>query len=318
MRLLPQLDKKDMSDRIRPISVWLFHDQQPGHIHQLEGLSRRLAAHADVQIKWIDTQSKRFYGYCLDAEFLRPKPDIIIGAGHSTHASLLWYKRKYGAFCTVLMTPSLPNALFDAIICPIHDGLKQGGRILNTRGMINTLSPQAGTRKDRHVMLIGGPSKHYYWQEPELVSQIRAICERTPHYDWHLYDSKRTPGSLTLRLKQAALGNLHLHSYADTPLARVEEALTHAKECWVSPDSASMLYEALTAGARVGVFDLQAAKTNRVVKGVEQLVDTRQITRFADWNLEQTMPKLDKPLWEAERAAIWLLHQYAQWQDAQR
>jgi mitochondrial fission protein ELM1 len=304
-----------MTQHIRPISIWLFHDQKPGHIHQLEGLRKRLAAHAEIQVKWIDTQSKRFYGYCLDAEFLRPKPDIIIGAGHGTHASLMWYKRKYQAFTAVLMTPSLPRSWFDAIICPEHDGLKQGGSILNTRGMINTIEPGTNTNRDQYLILIGGPSKHYYWQEPELVAQVQSLCQRTPERHWQLFDSLRTPPSFVTRVEKLALPNLQLNAYTDTPLARVEEALAQAEECWVSPDSASMLYEALTAGARVGVFDLQSARANRVVRGVESLVDTRQVLRFVDWQPELTLPRPTKPIWEADRAAIWLLHQYAKWQD---
>ena len=304
-----------MSHRLRPLTIWLFQDRKPGHIHQLEGLAKRLAAHADIRTQWIDTTNRRVYGYCQDAEFLRPTPDIIIGAGHSTHASLIYYKRKYRAFTAVVMTPTLPNMLFDAIISPEHDGLKQGGKILNTKGVINTLTPHPELKKDRNLILIGGSSKHYYWQEPELINQIQSLCKRSADTLWQLYDSYRTPKSFTEKLANLGLSNLNFHPFAHTTSNQLEEALNHCRQCWVTPDSGSMLYEALTAGAQVGVFDLQASGASRIVKGVAQLVDTRSIIRFADWQPETSMPRPEKPLWEAERAAIWLLHQYANWQE---
>lgn len=313
--LRPSEIEQPMSHRLRPLTVWLFQDRKPGHIHQLEGLAKRLAAHADIRTQWIDTTNRRVYGYCQDAEFLRPTPDIIIGAGHATHPSLVYYKRKYRAFTAVLMTPTLPNLLFDAIISPEHDGLKQGGKILNTKGVINTVTPHPELTKNRNLILIGGLSKHYQWKEKELIAQIQSLCQRTPDTLWHLYDSYRTPSTFREQLDDLCIGNLSLHPFAETPSTDLQEALNHCRQCWVTPDSGSMLYEALTAGAQVGVFDLKASGTSRIVKGVAQLVDTRSIIRFADWQPDMTMPRPEKTFWEAERAAIWLLHQYANWQE---
>jgi hypothetical protein len=76
---------------------------------------------------------------------------------------------------------------------------------------------------------------------------------------------------------------------------------------WVTPDSASMVFEALTAGADVGVFDLPVNPTSRVGRAIAQLADAQRITRFANWCAHGTLHPNTHPLAEADRCADWIL-----------
>jgi mitochondrial fission protein ELM1 len=67
-----------------------------------------------------------------------------------------------------------------------------------------------------------------------------------------------------------------------TPPDWLEEQLTQAGEVWVTPDSVSMVYEALTAGCRVGLFDLPSRPGSRVAKGVKDLLAQGYVSLFPE------------------------------------
>lgn len=82
--------------------------------------------------------------------------------------------------------------------------------------------------------------------------------------------------------------------------------LARAGQIWVSADSVSMVYEALTAGAAVGVLDVPRKRSSRISRGLDKLTGEGWITPFADW---QRHPRLKRPpqtFNEAERCARWI------------
>jgi hypothetical protein len=85
------------------------------------------------------------------------------------------------------------------------------------------------------------------------------------------------------------------------------EQLTRCGTVWVTPDSASMVFEALTAGADVGVFDLPVNPKSRVGRTIAHLADAQRITRFANWCAHGTLHPNLHPLAEADRCAIWII-----------
>jgi len=76
---------------------------------------------------------------------------------------------------------------------------------------------------------------------------------------------------------------------------------------WVTPDSASMVFEALSAGADVGVFDLPVNPKSRVGQAIARLADSQRITRFVRWCASGTLHPNLHPLAEADRCAEWIL-----------
>ena len=68
----------------------------------------------------------------------------------------------------------------------------------------------------------------------------------------------------------------------------------------------SPLYEALTAGVPTGLFELPEGSGGRIAQGLQQLLTDGLVTPFAQ---RPALAQAARPqLWEADRAARWLLH----------
>lgn len=275
----------------------------------------------DVHIYWLSARafSKLRPGTLRRDQSLQLpdiSPDIIIAAGHRTHLSLWMLAKRYRAFSVVLMKPSLPRRLFNAVICPQHDGLADGPRILSTLGVINKLSPQPDTQtKTQHLMLIGGPSKHYHWDQQRLLSQINQLCLQSPEHSWQAFTSPRTPEAFSEALTRLGHKNLQLHDFNTDNCADITSSLLTSAETWVSPDSVSMIYEALSAGSLTRVFDLKVArprKPSRVAQSIRHLIDHEWISSYSQWQQGLAHSTAPAPLQEADRAARWLLERYQQ------
>ena len=107
--------------------VWLIHDEKPGHCNQLLGLTQAFAELAPVEVCEIRAPSRASSLATLFAKSFAlgnqlSKPDLVVGAGHSTHLAILAARRAHGGKAVVLMKPSLPTSLFDLCIVPKHDG----------------------------------------------------------------------------------------------------------------------------------------------------------------------------------------------------
>ncbi len=306
------------------LNIWVFHDARPGHLSQLEGLVNRLSCHQKCEVNWFNvTQNKLNLQHILYIpEFLKHQtaPDLILGAGHRTHLSVLIAGLKFKAFTTLIMKPSLPSVLFNTVICPKHDGLEDSQKVLCTLGALNKITPASAMaeqpNRNKHIMLIGGPSKHFIFDETQLISSIQQICESNTLKVWHLSDSPRTPTSFIPNLQKLALTNLKLYSYSDDNFGALNTVLKQSAVTWVTPDSMSMVFESLTAGAKTAVFDMtlsRKGKPSRIAKQIRELINEGQVASFKSWQQEKgkmdSMERLthSPPLWEAERAALWLL-----------
>jgi hypothetical protein len=118
-------------------------------------------------------------GQCLLGAFNAgqnlPAPDLIIGAGHRTHFTVLAARRAHGGRAVVLMQPSLPLGWFDLCLIPEHDRPRDRPNVERTYGVLNTVLPASHAAPDRGLFLIGGPSAHHAWAEARMVEQILTV-----------------------------------------------------------------------------------------------------------------------------------------------
>lgn len=238
------------------------------------------------------------------AFFMPPKPEevlsLLIGAGHGTHLSLLALRRVHRCPIIVLMRPSLPGGFFDLRIEPRHDQGRESDICWLSDGPLNRMQP-ASARARHGLILLGGPSPHFTWDEDRLVTQIAELCDG--RCEWQLSGSRRTPASLLAALSTRALPGLTVHAADTLPPGWLLEHLPLARQCWVSPDSASMVYESLTAGCAVGVFDLPPRGGSRVAASMADLVSRNLVTAFADCPGNSQLPLPPQPFCEADRCA---------------
>ncbi|WJW75274.1 mitochondrial fission ELM1 family protein [Thiohalobacter sp. IOR34] len=290
--------------------IWRFLDGKPGHENQTAGLLAALAERLPVEVHELEVPpawqslvallSRRFPpGARL------PGPDLLLGAGHATHVAMLAARRARGGRIIVLMKPSLPLGLFDLCLIPEHDDPPQRANVIATRGVLNRVRPAPAKDPRRGLLLIGGPSRHFGWDAEALLDQIEAVLGDETGIGWRLCTSRRTPESFIEAL-QRRLGEaprLALVRWQDVDRDWLPVQLGEAARVWVTPDSVSMVYEALTAGAAVGLFDLPGAAGGRIQRGLARLEAEGLVTPFADWQAGALLRAPAEPFNEAARCA---------------
>ncbi len=252
------------------IRILILGDGKPGHENQSLGLAEAMSRLHPARIALVKTAG--FFGTMKQiAEVVRKSgsPDYLISAGHSTHLPLLCGARKYDALSIVLMKPSLPVGWFDWCVAPEHDfpqGLS-GKNVILTKGAPNRVVPSAGEKRGR-LALIGGPSKIHDWDGEALTRQIEELANIGP---LEVADSRRTPEGFLSELPKIVPG-IRIFPHQETAPCWLAGKLAETEEIHVTEDSVSMIYEALSSGARVGVLRMpRKTEDSRLLRGLEKL-----------------------------------------------
>lgn len=299
----------------QPLVIWRLMDGKPGHENQTLGLLKaleRLAAErgmaepqcldmplGDFRYTLWDWLFKRFR-----PGFLKPRPDLIIGAGHRTHWPMLCARRSFGGKAIALMSPSLPSACFDLVIAPAHDGLT-GRNVIVTQGVLNAMRPAELKRAGYTLVLIGGVSKHFVWNDAQVLAQLDEVMARHPQV--RITDSRRTPDAL--RAELAARWPVTYQPWEKCPPGWLAHELAVAENAWVTEDSVSMIYEALTAGCAVGLVGLEPAgsKAGRLARGIRQLEQEGLVSKLPALANGEVLRVAEPSLNEANRVVRLLL-----------
>ena len=289
--------------------VWVVSDGKPGHVNQSVGLAEALKRVTPTETHVIPSLPgwRAWLSLFIKAMPCKtlPKPDLIVGAGHATHVTLLAARHACGGHAVVLMKPSLPRSWFDLCIVPQHDGIAADAHTLVTEGALNRIRPSASRNAQKGLLLIGGVSRHFDWDSDAVQVQIKGILARAPETHWTLTTSRRTPADFLSGLPQYP--NLYIVPHTETSSDWLPSQLGQSGTVWITPDSASMVFEALTAGADVGVFDLPVNPKSRVGWTIAHLADAERITRFVRWAAHGKLHPNLHPLAEADRCADWIL-----------
>jgi mitochondrial fission protein ELM1 len=181
--------------------------------------------------------------------------------------------------------------------------------VLKTQGAINTVTPSDTHNQQSGLILLGGPSKHYHWNTTQVIDQITELVHAYPDINWQIANSRRSPIDLFKQIENV-LPDISLIDVNTVDNHWLPAQLATAGQVWVSPDSVSMVYESLTSGATVGSFILEKkGKKNRVVGGINLLIETNMLTSFDQWQLSHQLTPPPQQLNEAQRAADWILNQ---------
>jgi len=297
------------------VVIWAFTDGKAGHENQTRGLLAALGKHRPLDIRWIPVPAySSMLASLIAKRFLPgadlPTPDYLLGAGHRTHLPMIAARHARGGRSIVLMKPTLPRVWFDLCLIPQHDNT-DGANVLHTRGALNTVTP--GT-KDKHkgLILIGGPSRHHSWSEKALLSQIENIVQSDTNIKWTLTTSRRTPPSSTKSLLSLNYSNLQIVPVQKTGREWLPQQLASAAFVWASEDSVSMIYEACTAGAALGLLAVPARRrgTKKIQQGIQMLVRDGLATSFAQWQSKKQLTAPDQAFNEAARIADLILEKW--------
>ena len=298
--------------------IWLLTDNKPGHRNQLKGLGNRLRVKAGASLYWVNAQDvsvplwRALLAIPPALDKALPHPDLVIAAGTGTHKLLLSLRRLKNTKTLVLMKPGFPRTWVDGAIIPAHDEVAQNQKTLITQGVINTVTPLAKiTDKPEALILLGGPSPHFDWEDDVVFGQITHLIGEYPQWRWTISGSRRTPTALKARLGELAGPRITVADPDDTHEDWLNHRVAASRAIWVTPDSMSMVCEAATSGVPTGLLQLQERAGSRVASGVQRLVETGYVARWSDYaTVMGGKTGQETPLWEANRAAQWVIQRW--------
>ena len=268
--------------------------------------------------------------------------DIIIGTGTHTHIPMLLQKQKSGGRIISCMMPERPLLKYiDLCFVPEHDDPPDRANIFITQGPPNTapgitsgikpnIKPNIksdiqdglkdGLKIDRQnhdpqkgLIVIGGvDNKTHIWNNEKIIEQLKAVLRIQPHISWTISTSPRTPDNMLLLLESVArnFADISFMPFEKTGSGWIENEYAKSSIVWVSADSVSMVFEALSAGCRVGVLSVDWKKdNNKIARAVKLLEQQKKIISFENFiNKPEYAPQC--ALNEASRCAVEILRRW--------
>ena len=287
-------------------------DGKAGHRSQAVGLYKAIQRNStqSVSFQEISIAQLPIVGLCagmlahrIDA--VSQAPDYIIGVGSHTQLRVLLLGKVFSQAKTViLMKPNFPFSWFDHVIIPEHDGVAELGNVILSKGALNPIINEQRHHPNRILIALGGSSKRHQWDNEKVLHAVQQIAEQNPQAEIILTTSRRTPADfLDLLNEQPFAGQLQIFPVEQTPQGWIFEEMQQAEAVWVTEDSVSMIYEALTAGCRVGVIQIDRLKQDRIVKSVDALLEKNIVSK--QFKIAQLAE--NTPFEEAQRVALKLL-----------
>ena len=259
----------------------------------------------------------------IAARFVAPPaadipPDMIFACGHRAAAAALSARKKYGAFVVFAQKPPGNAAIFDAVICPMHDEIcgENVLPILGSAGGVcgRNLQKRRGRAREKfaHIpnpktaLLIGGNSRAYRISP----AFCRELAESVRCADGGILAtvSRRTGAENTAALKTALAdgGGFLYCGEGENPYMDI---LAAADRFVVSADSVNMLSESAAARKPLWFAEppIRSVRAAEKFRRFHSELTARDIARrwagsFAEW----TAPGLD----ETARAAAFVWRRY--------
>ncbi len=296
---------------MEPLYITAFLDPSPGHRKQTLGIIKALAelTHTKTELIYI---KKRFSPIPASSS---KRCDIAIGTGSMTHLPILFYKKKYGAKAITCMTPGFLKSRFDLCFVPMHDYWKPKKNMFVTIGPPNISCYTEDKNEKKGLIVIGGiDKKSHIWNGSDICKNVNSIVTKKKDVEWTISSSPRTPDNTENMLKNIASNssNADFIEFSKTKEGWIEAWYVRSHYVWLTADSVSMVYEALTAGCKVGILPVKwKKKENKFQKGIdyltnEKLVSTYEIFSDSVYDINTKKIRLD----EASRCAKEILERW--------
>ena len=225
------------------ITIWAFKDGKKGHEKQVEALISELSLYKKINLHEFEVWESH-----------TSLPDLIIGAGNQTHKHILTAKKEHpSAISIVLMKPSLrPTQWFDIAVVPDFDTFyfTKPKNVITTRGVLSKYSERKIIPKTG-LIVIGGKSRHYHFRKNVINQQVEWILNsKYKDYQWKITTSPRSPD---LDVPKHS-GNAEFFSWKDTAQDWLSNEMEQNEITFLTPESVSVLYEALSTNTKAYVF----------------------------------------------------------------
>ena len=291
---------------MKPLSIVAYFDGRLGHEKQTRGILQALAAvtatsvvHKKVTVSPA-AYCKNWASYLLSS-LQSPGPqkfgsvDLIIGTGTHTHIPMLLEKKaraKLSGEKVRVITCMGPDVLlrgkFDLCCIPAHDEPPLRHNVFVTLGPPGPVVFGNSHDPDKGMILVGGlDKKSHRWNSRTVITQVSTIIRKLPSIHWTVSSSPRTPEDTCRELEEMAVSLKQLTFYRskETPAGWVEEQYGLNSTVWVTADSISMVYEALSGGCSVGILPVEWLQPdNKFQRSLDILHEKKMIVYFDEWH----------------------------------
>lgn len=256
-------------------------DGKAGHRSQAVGLYKAMQKQSTDEVTFEEVSINQLPIFSLFLAIfkkrilaLKQQPDYIFGVGSHTQLRVLLLGQVYPQAKTIiLMKPNFPVAWFDYAIIPEHDGVEASKHVITTQGALNPIVNEQRHEQNRFLIALGGSSKRHQWNEEKVLDSIQQIVDLHPQAEIILTTSRRTPKEFLDHLNEKAfVSRLKIFPVEQTPQGWIFEEMQKAEVVWVTEDSVSMIFEALTAGCQVGIIEIDRLKSDRITQLLDQLL----------------------------------------------
>ncbi|MDC0873322.1 ELM1/GtrOC1 family putative glycosyltransferase [Gammaproteobacteria bacterium] len=280
------------------MEIWWYKDNKIGHTKQVSVLIDELKKEFDVSLKEIKCKKSILLDvFNLCSAFIvkdsHKKPDILIGAGHSTYLKILADKVKYGGKKTKsisIMKPSFLRSWFDLICAPEHDYDKSIEN--NTYTFKGSLAKVIDEPPDNDLGLIaiGGVNNHYEFSNDEIYKQIEFIINLHQKDKWFIYNSRRTNRDLSIKLSTLAdNSSIEFIDIDNKSAPKLSSVMSRASSKFVTPDSVNLVFESLSTQGSTYLLHLIKKRNHKITKLMSNLILTRDVGYVESKNMTESL-----------------------------
>lgn len=310
--------------KISKIAVFL--DGSPGHEKQTLGIVKQLKKKIDFEIIKCQVEKPSLIAQFINWLYYFWNPtqnincntadvDLAIGTGTHTHLPLLALKKSDNIHIVTCMSPapSLSDS-FDLIFAPNHDNVASRENVVSTIGPPNTNENKNQHEENSVLILIGGSDpKSHVWDDTAIIHAVEKLISYEANKKFIISSSPRTPINTEEKLSEIAdnLTNVEFHRFKDTPSGWVEQQYSRSRYVWVTGDSISMVYEALSSGCKVGIIPVTwKAKNSKFLRSANYLEEKQLTVELEAYLQGKTTWTNNRSLNEAERCAEEILRRW--------
>jgi len=304
-------------------NVMVVVDGRPGHEKQSFGIVQALENRTAVKTTVIDISKRGFWAQLISyiqllfspgsADLALPEHvDLVIGTGTRTHSTVLNIKKQFQIPAITCMTPGLHlRNFFDICFVPEHDGVRKRNNYFFTCGAPNNCVNRKQHDQERGLILLGGVDENSHtWDSKAIEIKIAKIISRQIGMHWVISSSPRTPQVTVNGIRKIInnADNVIFFDYKETHKGWIEEQYNQCATVWVTSDSISMLYEALSSGCRVNMIQMPWKNSSSKFKRNEDLlIEKSLVIPFSSWERGINEQPVVSQLNEAQRCADYIL-----------
>ena len=274
------------------MDVYWFQDSKTGHLKQVQALLDQLKEEREFSITPISSSNQESFSEIFYNKDQFDGPTILIGAGHGVYSKILQAKKYLkktitrDIFSIAVLLPSYRLNSFDLIIAPAHDFLKRQlpKNVILFQGSLAATS-RTPADENKAIIAIGGSSKHYKFDQEIFIKQLQYILSLHPNHEFKVFNSRRTPETLNLKLKDEVnkYPNVRFIDLNSPESNTFQSSLNESALKFVTPDSANLVFEALSSQGQTYLVQIESPKYRRIFgakkirESMNELVNTKRV-----------------------------------------